>query len=180
MHTGEAISSRRSIRRYRRDPIPEEDLTAILEAGRQAPSARNRQPWHFVAVTDKATRMKLAGACLGQLWLASAPVMIVAVGFPRVDKGWYVVDVSIALQNMVLAATALGYGTCWIGAFQEGLVKKIVGLPDAARVIALCPVGIPAEHPDARSRKNLAEICSLDRYGEAYRGPIDPGVEVGE
>jgi len=170
MDTIEAISSRRSIRRYRGDPIPEQDLLAILEAGRLAPSARNRQPWHFVVVTDKATRAKLAGACMGQLWLASAPAMIVAVGFPRIDKGWYVVDVSIALQNMVLAATALGYGTCWIGAFQEGLVKSIVGLPEEARVIALCPVGIGAEHPGPRPRKDLAEICSLNRYGETYPG----------
>ena len=171
MDTIEAISSRRSIRRYRRDPIPEKDLVAILEAGRQAPSARNRQPWHFVAVTDRATRLKLAGACMGQLWLAAAPVMVVAVGFPRIDRGWYVVDVSIALQNMVLAATALGYGTCWIGAFQEGLVKRIAGIPDEARVIALCPVGVAAEHPGPRPRKELAEICSLNRYGEAYPGP---------
>lgn len=171
MDTSEAILTRRSIRRYRSEPIPEKDLTAILEAGRQAPSARNRQPWHFVAVTDRATRVKLAGACMGQIWLASAPVMIVAVGFPRIDKGWYVVDVSIALQNMVLAATALGYGTCWIGAFQEGLVKSIVGLPDEARVIALSPVGVAAEQPGARPRKDLVEICSLNRYGEAYPSP---------
>jgi nitroreductase len=171
--TIEAISSRRSIRRFRGDPVPQRDLLTILEAGRLAPSARNRQPWHFVVVTDKATKVKLAGACMGQVWLAAAPVMIVALGFPNVDRGWYVVDVCIALENMVLAATALGYGTCWIGAFQEGLVKRIVGAPDEARVIALSPVGVPAEHPGPRSRKDLAEVCSVDRYGEPYRGPAE-------
>ena len=107
---------------------------------------------------------------MGQIWLAAAPVMIVALGFPNVDRGWYVVDVSIALENMVLAATALGYGTCWIGAFQEGLVKRIVGAPDKARVIALSPVGVPGEHPGPRRRKDLAEISSRNRYGEPYCG----------
>jgi len=171
MDSIEAIASRRSIRRYRGQPVPEHDLLAVLEAGRLAPSARNRQPWHFVAVTDKVTITKLAGACMGQVWFAAAPAMIVALGFPSVDRGWYVVDVSIALQNMVLAATALGYGTCWIGAFHQGLVRQIVGAPDEARVIALTPIGVAAEHPGPRSRKHLSEICSLNRYGEAYCGP---------
>jgi len=171
MDTIEAIRSRRSIRRYKTDPIPKEHLEIILEAGRLAPSARNRQPWHFVIVTDGGVRVRLAGACMGQLWLARAPVMIVAVGLPEVSRAWYPIDVSIALQNMVLAATSLGYGTCWVGAFHEGAIKAILGIPREAKVIAVCPLGVPAEQPRPRKRKPPEEIFSLDRYGEPY--PFD-------
>ena len=168
MDTIEAIRFRRSIRRYKTDPIPEEHLEIILGAGRAAPSARNRQPWHFVVVTDGGTRAKLAGACMGQLWLARAPVMIVAVGLPEVSRAWYPVDVSIALQNMVLAATSLGYGTCWVGAFHEGAVKAILGIPREAKVIAVCPLGVPAERPRPRKRNAPEQVFSLDRYGQSY------------
>lgn len=168
METLQAIAARRSIRRYEKGAIPPEDLLRILEAARQAPSARNRQPYHLVLVTDGAAKAKLAAVCLGQLWLAAAGAMLVGVALPQVSEKWCVVDTTIAMQNAVLAATDLGYGTCWIGAFHEGGVKAVLGIHDEAKVVAILPIGVPAEQPAARSRKPLAELVSVDRYGQPW------------
>ena len=168
METLQAIADRRSIRRYERQAMPPEDLARILEAARQAPSARNRQPWHFVVVTDSVAKTKLAALCLGQLWLGGAAAMVVGVALPKVSEKWCIVDTTIAMQNAVLAATDLGYGTCWIGAFHEGGVKALMGIPEEAKVVAILSVGVPAEQPGARSRKPLAELVSVDRYGQSW------------
>jgi nitroreductase len=163
-----AIFARRSIRKYKDQPIPDEDLTSILEAARQAPSARNRQPWHMVAVLDKGQRRKLAALCLGQLWLGKAGMLLVGVARPKVSENWCVIDTTIALENVVLAAQELGYGTCWIGAFHQGGVKAFLSIPDEERVVAILAVGVPAQEPKARSRKPLAELFSRDTYGQVW------------
>ena len=103
---------------------------------------------------------------MGQFWLARAPVMIVAIGLPEVSRAWYPVDVSIALQNMVLGATSLGYGTCWVGAFYEGAIRKILDIPDETRVVAVCPLGVPDERPRPRKRNAPEQVFSLNRYGQ--------------
>jgi len=161
----EAIRQRRSCRSYQDQPVPEEHLLAILEAGRLAPSAGNRQPWHFVVARDPAPRQALAQACNGQTWLASAGAIIAGVGKPAVSDKWHRVDVAIALENMVLAATALGYGTCWIGAFDQEQVRAVLGLPAELEVLALTPVGVPAEPSEPRPRMPLGEFASYERYG---------------
>lgn len=166
MDTIETILKRRSIRRYKREPIPEEDLKKILECGRQAPSAGNRQPWHFIVTRDPDLKAKLAEACNGQTWIADADVILVGVGIPSVSQKWYPVDVAIAMQNMILAATALGYGTCWIGAFQPDKVKKLLNIPEDMDVVALTPIGVPDQSPEPRSRKSPAEVFSREKYGE--------------
>jgi nitroreductase len=160
------IMERRSNRKYKREALPEADLQTILEAGRQAPSAANRQPWHFVVVTDEKQRQTVSEACNDQTWMADAGAIIAGVGKPGVNEKWHAVDVGIAMQNMILAATALGYGTCWIGAFDQGRVKSVLGVPDEMRVIALTPVGVPADQPEARPRIAMEEFVSLDRYGQ--------------
>lgn len=159
------IMARRSVRAYEPMPIPDEDLRAILEAARQAPSASNRQPLHFVVVRDPEQKRRIAAAAAQQHWMAQADVIVVAAGFPAQSAKWYRVDVAIALQNLVLAAASLGYGTCWIGAFSEPAIKAIVGLPEEAEVVALTPVGRPAERPPARPRKPVEQLFSWDRYG---------------
>jgi nitroreductase len=161
-----AIMERRSIRKYEPKPIPEDDLHTIIEAGRHAPSAANRQPWHFIVVTDPEQRRKVAEACSGQSWMAEAAVIIAGVGKPAVNETWYPVDVAIAMQNMILAATALGYGTCWIGAFDQDRVKSLLEVPEDLHVVALTPLGVPADKPEARPRQPLSEFASLDRYGK--------------
>jgi len=162
------IMGRRSVRSYHTKPLPEKDLKAIVEAGRHAPSAANRQPWHIVVVCDEEQKKKLAAACSNQTWLADAGAIIAGVGKPEVSEKWYMVDVAIALENMVLAATSLGYGTCWIGAFDQDQVREVLGVPDDLVVVALTPVGFPKDEPNARPRMPLAEFASLDRYGQAY------------
>lgn len=169
MDTITAIMNRRSIRKFLPRAIPDDDLRTILEAGRQAPSAANRQPWHFVVVREEDQRRSLAEACSGQMWLADAGAIIAGVGKPEVNDKWYPVDVAIAMQNMIVTATALGYGTCWIGAFEEAKVKKVLGIPDDLRVVALTPVGVPNDKPDRRPRMPMEEFASVDRYGQAMR-----------
>jgi nitroreductase len=160
------IQRRRSIRAFDPRPLPAEDLQLILEAVRQAPSAANRQPLHFVVVRDPDQKRRVSTAAANQHWLADADVIVLVVGFPAQSQRWYVVDAAIALQTMVLAATSLGYGTCWIGAFNEEMIKEAVGLPAESRIVALSPIGWPAEQPDARPRKSAEQLFSFDRYGQ--------------
>jgi len=165
LDTIETIMKRRSIRSYRPDEIPDEDLRTILEAGRQAPSAGNRQPWHFVVVKDPDLKQEVADACHDQTWMAEAHLIIAAVGLPAASETWFAVDTAIALQTIILAAHSLGYGTCWIGSFDEEKVQELLRLPPDLKVLCLTPVGVPAVQPDARARKELSEVFSLDEYG---------------
>ncbi|UCC68355.1 MAG: nitroreductase family protein [Armatimonadota bacterium] len=161
-----AIMQRRSVRKYEHKSIPDEDLHTIIEAGRNAPSAANRQPWHFIVIKDAEQRRKVAEACSDQHWMADAAVIVAGVGKPSVNEKWYPVDVAIAMQNMILSATALGYGTCWIGAFDDKRVADLLGVPEDMRVVALTPVGVPGDQPEPRPRQPLSEFASLDRYGK--------------
>jgi len=166
MDTLQTILERRSIRRYKRDAIPDKDLEQILEAGRQAPSAGNRQPWHFILVGDAEQRRRVARACNGQMWMADAAYIVVALGLPAASSKWYRVDVAIALQNMVLAARSLGYGTCWIGAFDPARVKQVCQVPPELDVVACTPLGVPDVAPPAHARKAWEQVFSADRYGQ--------------
>jgi len=174
MDTITTIMERRSIRRYKTDEIPPADLDKILEAGRQAPSAANRQPWHFVLTRDKELKKQVAAACSGQHWMADADVILAGIGLPSASAGstgrlWYKVDVAIAMQNMILAATSLGYGTCWIGAFSEEEVKKVLDVPEEMRVVALTPIGVPDTSPAARPRKEVNQVFSAEKYGQPIK-----------
>lgn len=160
-----AIMERRSIRQYKPEPIPIEDLKTILEAGRQAPSAANLQPWHFIVVRDPEVKRALSEACNEQMWMADADVIIAGLSVPSISPRWHDKDVMIAMQNMILAATALGYGTCWIGAFNPQKVKQVLGIPEEVNVVALTPVGVPAEKLQPRPRKDWSKIFFGDKYG---------------
>ncbi|MCD6334982.1 MAG: nitroreductase family protein [Candidatus Latescibacteria bacterium] len=165
-NTIDTIMERRSIRNYRPDPIPEEHIEQILEAGRQAPSAGNRQPWHFVVVRDPELRKKTAQACHGQTWMADAALIVAAIGRPEISEKWHLIDPAIALQTMILAAHSLGYGTCWVGSFDEAEVKEVLGIPEELKVVCLTPVGVPDVSPEARPRKPQEEIFSFDTFGK--------------
>jgi len=166
LDTLQAVFERRSIRKYRQDAISDDHLKQILEAGRQAPSAANRQPWHFIVVGEPEQKERVAQACNGQIWVADAAYILVAVGLPQASSKWYRVDVTIALQNMVLAARSLGYGTCWIGAFDPTRVKEVCKVPAEMEVVACTPLGVPDINPAARQRKPWEQVFSADRYGE--------------
>ena len=167
MDTLQTIMERRSIRKYLKEPIPEKDLRRILEAGRQAPSAANRQPWRFVLVGDQERKQRLAQACSNQTWIADAAYILVGVGLPEVSEKWYRVDVAIAMQNMILAAWSLGYGSCWIGSFQPEQVKAVCGIPAEADVVACTPIGVPDVSPAARERKGWGKVFSAEEYDKA-------------
>ncbi len=164
----EAIKGRRSIRSYLGINIEEEKLRRVLEAGRLAPSARNLQDWRFIVVRDPAKRRKLAEAAFNQMFIAQAPVVIAACGTSDyvMPCGQYthVIDVSIALDHMILAAYSEGLGTCWIGAFYEDLVKEILGVPEHIRVVALLPLGYPADLPRPTSRKGLEDVVAYEGW----------------
>ena len=169
MNVYEAIKTRRSVRLYQDKPIPEEVLTRILEAGRMAPSGGNRQPWKFVVVTDKETRKRLGKAANNQHFVGEAPVIIAAVGLNSkkimscgipADP----VDVAVAIDHMTLAAVEEGLGTCWIGAFSQEKVCKILKIPSSFKVIELLPLGYPADSPGPKVRKSLEEIVCQEKF----------------
>ncbi|RLI12644.1 nitroreductase [Candidatus Bathyarchaeota archaeon] len=170
MNVFDAIRTRRSIRKYLNKPVEREKLSKILEAARLSPSAANCQPWRFIVVTDQKIKEELRAA-YDEDWFVSAPVIIVGCALPseawvRSDgEEYWKVDLAIAMQNLILEAWDLGLGTCWIGAFREDEVKRILGIPDEARVVALAPLGYPAEEKDpVTKRKPLEEIVSYNYW----------------
>jgi nitroreductase len=173
MDVFEAVKKRRSVRAYNVTPVPEEKLEKILEAARLAPSAGNIQPWHFIVVTDREKRKKLAETGRYAKFLSESPIVIVGCGDQNASPKWYIVDVAIAMENMVLTATSEGLGTCWIGSFNEDKVKEMLKIPENLKVIAILAVGYPREKFDfqgkilklVRKRKHLKEIVSFEEYG---------------
>jgi nitroreductase len=166
----DTIASRRSVRRFSSRPVEDDKLTKVLEAGRLAPSAKNMQDWKFVVVKDELLRNKLTIAARNQEFVGQAPIVIAACGTSNYvmtcGQYTYTIDVSIAVDHMTLAAVDEGLGTCWIGAFYEDLVKEILGIPNDVRVVALLPLGYPADDSKDRSpvksRKPLNEIVVYD------------------
>jgi nitroreductase len=161
----EAIGKRRSIRKYVPIPVPEDKLQRVLQAAQAAPSASNRQEYRFIVVKDQETRQRLVHASSDQGFLAEAGVVIVACATDPSRK-WHAVDIAIAIDHMTLAAVAEGLGTCWIGAFEEGAVKSILGIPDSVRATMLLTLGVPAEEGRPRRRKSLEELVTQDRWQE--------------
>lgn len=164
-----AISNRRSIRTYLAKEVEQPKIDRILEAGRLSPSAANRQEWKFIVVRDPSIKKQLVAAAHGQKSVEQAPLMLVgcAVDSSAImpcGQYSYTVDLSIAFAYMILEAQELGLGTCWLGAFDEGAVKKALQIPKEVRVVAMTPLGYPGESPLARPRKDMSEIVSYDKY----------------
>ena len=151
MDVHEVIRTRRSVRSYRSDSIPEEVLHRVLEAARIAPSAGNGQPTRLILVTKPEARKKLAELCAKQSFIAEAPMVIVACGKNlHLSSGkegpnwWVLVDGAITLDHLTLAARAEGLGTCWIGVIGSKEVKEFVGLSEDMDVVSVTPLGYPA------------------------------------
>ena len=169
MNVFSAIQNRRSIRLYSDRTVEEEKLRRVLEAARLAPSASNMQNWKFIVVRDAEKREMLTEAAYSQTFVGQAPIILVACGTDpdgvmKCGQHRYTIDLSIATAFMVLAATEQGLGTCWLGSFNEKMVKEILNIPDRVRVVAMTPLGYPGEAPDARPRRKLEEIVCLDGY----------------
>ena len=157
----EAIRKRRSVRKYTGDPIPREDLEKIVDAGRLAASGSNKQPWDFVVVTDRAMINKLKVAAE---WMEKAAAIIAVVMDP--SSRWWVEDGAAAVENMLIASTALGYGSCWLEGYtlqREEELKTLLGVPQDKRLLTLVPIGVPVEWP-TKDKKSLNEIIHWERY----------------
>jgi nitroreductase len=167
----ELIEYRKSVRAYKRDPIEPEKLDRVLNAGRLAPAGTD-QAYRFIVVTDPATKRKLGHLSCKQHFVGEAPVVLVACALPA--EGLVggvlpcsVTDTAIAVTHMMLAAAAERLGTCWIGAFETEPIKKLLGVPDDATIVALLPTGYPVDDRRvAKSRKPLAELTCRERYTE--------------
>lgn len=190
MEVMEAIRGRRAIRKYRTDPVPEEAINTILEAALWAPSWSNTQCWRLILVRDPETKSKLGdvlrtsrpeGKNPAADAVRNAPVVIVACaersisgfyrsgdkkGMPSTDKGewWFMFDLAMAMQNVTLAAHALGLGTVHVGMFDTKEVARILGIPENIAVVELMPLGWPDEKPPVRPRKDLSELVFYERY----------------
>jgi nitroreductase len=178
----QAITGRRSIRKYKSTPVTEEQVITILEAARQAPTWANTQCCSFVVVRDNQTKIKLAEILAARNpsteAVKTAPVIIVACaelgksgfykGVPTTDKGdcWYMFDVGLALQNLTLAAFDLGLGTVHVGNLDAQKAAQIIGVPKGVVLVEIVPLGYPDEQPAARPRKDLAGMVFYEKYGQ--------------
>ncbi len=163
------VNKRFSVRAYQSTPVPEAVMMQVLEAGRLAPSAANRQPWRFVLVQDAEQRRAL-GVAYPREWFWQAPAIIVVClesgrAWVRADgKNYADVDGAIALDHMTLCAADLGLGTCWIGAFDAAKVRNTLGLPAGVEPLAMTPVGYPSDPVRAKTRKPMSEVLHRDRW----------------
>ncbi len=187
MEVFEAINNRRSIRQQKSDPVDEKTVEKILEAARWAPSWANTQCWRFIVVRDTKLKEEAAATMFRRPGstemsptaqaIMDAPVLIVLCaemgksgmrpdGSSATDKGdWYMFDVALATQNLVLAAHSLGLGTVIIGAFDAPKVAELLSVPPGYSVVTMTPVGVPAQEGRTPVRKELAELVSNDKFG---------------
>ena len=165
----EAIQKRHSVRSYEDKDVEDQKLRRVLDAGRNAPSARNRQEWKFIVVRDAETRTSLADSA-GQEWMKTAPVILAVVGLAKEEKMYCdvptdPVDCAIAIDHMTLAAVAEGLGTCWIGHFKQAHCKKILSVPDSCWIIELMTLGYPAGPPKTeKPRKPFEQVVCFDKF----------------
>jgi nitroreductase len=161
----EALCTRRSVRRFKPDPLERSEIEKIVDAGRLAATANNFQPWEFVVVTEEVMRRKLAGITDYGKFIAQAPVCIVT--FCK-DTKYFLEDGSAATQNMLVAARALNLGSCWVAGDKKGYAEEIrdlLGVPKGYKLISLIALGHPAEFPSGAGKRPLKEILHWERYG---------------
>ena len=167
------FKNRKSVRSYKEDPVSDDVLVKVLEAARLAPSAGNVQPWHFIVVKDKEKRQAIAKGCRYGKFLSESPVVIVACGNKEASPNFYCIDTAIALEHIVLAATALGLGSCWVGIFNKIIIREMINLPKRFEIVALLALGYPRKKIDfwrtilhsIRTQKRYGEIVSEEKYG---------------
>lgn len=163
----EVIEARASVRAFAPCEIPDDALEKILDAGRRAPSGYNRQPWQFIVVRDREVIEKLGKI---QGCVAESSVVIAVVVDERASKYWRE-DASAAIENMLLAAVALGYASLWVEGYvlmHESYGKRVLGVPDDLRLLAVLPLGKPASPPSQAAKKSLSEITHGDQFGEPW------------
>jgi len=188
MDVQEAITARRSIRKYEDRPVEDEKLRLLLEAARLAPSGSNTQPTGLIVIRSPEQRQAVSLACNNQKFIATAPVLIAVLGDLkcRVDGRGQTLDINatrftderqriirdcaIAGEQIVLQAEELGLGTCWVADFIQEEIRRVLGAPSDQYVLAVIAVGYPAEAPAARRRKALTEMVWHELFGQKETG----------
>ena len=169
MDFDELVGHRYSVRAYKSDPVKSEKLQKLLEAARLAPTAANRQPFRLIVIRTAGREEELKRV-YERDWFVEAPLVICACGVRseawvrRDGKSYCDVDIAIVMDHLILAAAALGLGTCWIGAFDPSAAREVLGLPDDVEPIAFTPVGYAADEPRPKKRKELAELVRYERW----------------
>ncbi len=162
------IKRRRSVRRFDGTTIPKEAMEQILEAGRWAPSGANAQPWRFIVVTRKEKLAEISDFCYYKLFksrhVGEASAAVVICADPDAGSQTYVLDAAIAGTNMTLMATSLGIGSCWIGAFEEQNLKKMLHIPEKLKIIALIAFGYEVGKASVPPRLPLSSIVHYETY----------------
>lgn len=165
----EAIRGRYSVRSYRSDAVEDDKLAAVLEAARLAPSAANRQPFRLIVVGTEGREEELRRV-YRRRWFSAAPLVLGIVAVPgeawrRMDgKPYDEVDATIAMDHVILAATALGLGTCWVAAFDPDAAREVFGLPADVEPVAFTPLGYAADEPKQKARRPLEELVKYERW----------------
>lgn len=182
MELMEAIMRRRSIRKFTDEEVSDKDIGEMLMACKWAPSAGNKQPWEVIVVRDEEIKEELVDAAMGQKWIKYASAVLVVCINKKIAKGAYgdrgvelyaVQSTAAAIQNMLLRATELDLGTCWVGAFDEGSVAGLLGCEDWIRPVALIPVGHPKRKPTPPDRYDIADFTYENQFGEDYKGKFE-------
>ncbi len=182
MNVLDAITGRRSVRKYKVDPVSDEQVATLLESARLAPSGNNRQPWQFIVVRSAEKKALVVKACHNQHWMLNAPVFLVCVAdptprlkgkpsFPIDDSSTESVvkkiirDTSIAGEHIVLQAEAMGLSTCWVAYFSQEDLRPVLNVPSDKYVLAVIPIGYGDAQPDAMPRKALSEMVHYESWG---------------
>ena len=169
MEFSELIQKRYSVRSYKPDPVEDAKLQQVLEAARLAPTAANRQPFQLIVIHTVGREAELK-RIYGQDWFVQPPLVVGICALPagawtrRDGKNYADVDVTIAMDHLILAAADLGLGTCWIGAFDPAAAREVLGLPDDVEPVAFTPLGYPADQPRSKKRKPLSELVRYERW----------------
>ena len=171
MNFDDVIKKRRSIRSYKSDPVPKGALDLIFEAVQLSPSACNLQPYQLIVISEEKIKDQIAVAAKGQEFIAQAPLVVVGCANPQdafpsmggFTSSW-MIDLAIAFEHLVLAAASQGLGTCWIGSFNEEMVKTILDIPDPWRVLAITPLGFPQDVPAEREKRKINDLISWNRF----------------
>lgn len=175
------IQARRSIRKYSNKPVDDRTIENILESGRLAPSGSNTQPWHFIIIRNEQIKEQVARASHDQGWMLTAPVFIACVAdirsrmrideevvldeeSPQFELKQIIRDTAIAIEHIVLEATSLGLGTCWVAWFRQNEVRPILEIPKDKFLVAIVTLGYAEEEPRPRKRKDLKEMVHNDRW----------------
>ena len=177
MDTIECIATRRSIRKFLDIPVEFEKLGNILDAGRHAPSAGNLQDWKFILITDEKMRAEVAKACVEQFWIATAPIHIIVCTSPEKTKRFYgrqgekysIQNGAAVIQNMLLAAHAQELGSCWVGAFEDEALKRLLSIPDDVIIQGIIPIGYPDEKVPTPLRFTLENTTYIEGWGNRVK-----------